>query len=421
MSSFEYWCRLCPAATISTALFILIAGWSVLFRRKWVVEKFAAPPPTSHVYYGALDSYRGFAACLVAFAHMVFWCYPVFYGSKDVSPYLISYGGNKAVPIFVILSGFLIFRSVRKIDAIGSLRDYTRRRFLRIFPLYFATAIAVIAIGQMAPRSMSNVLSELFMLRSLSYPTFVNPPAWSLYVEVCFYIFLPVYVLATGRWVTLASLGAFVVLTLADAPGARELHLWKFFFVGILVSWASDRLSDVTNRYGQREVLALAIAAFGVYLLVYDFKGKDWFSTKIGIVPKDPKGYTLGLALGFGLLVVGSLSSRLISTIVAIWPLRFLGTISYSIYLVHPFYLLAAFPPLRFVGVGQPQEFLAPIGVAPAWYGFFVFFPGILLWSSITYLLIERPAQTLGWKKQQPEPRTLPRIVEEPTSFRRAA
>src|SRR5438105_12612367 len=104
MSNLEHWCRVAPAATISTALFVVAAAWLLLFRRKWAAAKFAPPVPSSNVYYGVLDSYRGFAACLVAFAHMVFWCYPVFYGSKDISPYLISYGGNKAVPVFVMLS-----------------------------------------------------------------------------------------------------------------------------------------------------------------------------------------------------------------------------------------------------------------------------------------------------------------------------
>ncbi len=395
MSSLEHWCSVAPVATVSTALFFAVAGWLLLFKRSWVAAKFAPPVPSTHVYFGVLDSYRGFAACLVVLAHMYFWCYPVFHLTKQTSPYLISYGGNKAVPLFVMLSGFLIIRSVRKIQTGNDLKEYTHRRFFRIVPLYLVTAVTAIAVGQMSDPSVSKILSELFMLRSLGYPTFTNPPAWSLYVEVCFYVFLPIFVVFTGRWVIPTSAIAFVVFTFADPSGSRELRLWKFFFAGILVSAACASLGRLNNRYFRREVIALTLVACGVRLLAYDFLDKDWFATDLKLIPKDTNQYSIGLALGFGLLMTGSLYSRLVAAIVGLWPLRVLGTISYSIYLVHPFYFLAAFPCLAFNRIGQLNPGFEPIGVAPWWYGFFVFFPGLLLWSGVSYLLFERPFQQI--------------------------
>lgn len=44
------------------------------------------------------------------------------------------------------------------------------------------------------------------MLRSLSFSEFINPPVWSLYVEVVFYLVLPAFVIAArGRIRTVDS------------------------------------------------------------------------------------------------------------------------------------------------------------------------------------------------------------------------
>jgi peptidoglycan/LPS O-acetylase OafA/YrhL len=418
MSVFQTYCRLAPVATISTLLFVGAVLLALVNRRyrEWVTARLAPALPSTHAYSGALDSYRGIAASLVAIAHMVFWCYPVFWLSLHRLPYLISYGGNKAVPVFVMLSGFLIFRSVRKVASLQDLRDYARRRFLRIFPLYFVTALVGLAVGQVA-LSVPTVLAELFMLRSLSFPTFINPPAWSLYVEVCFYVALPLFVVATGRWVIWASVGAFFVLLLADPVGPRELHLWKFFCVGIVVSHLAELLAHLPKRRILREAVGFALVALGVALLYYDFHGHDWFGD-LGIVAKNSAGYTVGLACGFGLVMLGTLSSEVVSRAAGVWPLRVVGTISYSLFLIHPFYLLANFPQLVFAGVGQAQPFFEAYGMAPWWYGFFLFFPGLLLWSAVSYVVIERRFQMM--RPRQPRLRE-DGPGEEKSETRRAA
>lgn len=393
MTTFEAWCRVCPVATASTAL-VYAAVLAVLVMpalRRRAGALFAPPVPSTRGYSGALDGYRGMAAAMVAFAHFVYWCYPVFWASKDVSPYLISYGGNKAVAVFVMLSGFLIYRSVRRIETAADLREYARRRFLRIYPLYLAAVVAVFAVGQL-PAKPRTVLPEVFMLRALDFPTFGNPVAWSLYVEVCFYVFLPVFVIACGRWVAWTSAGMFVALAVSDPVGPREMYLWKFFFLGILASHLADGLGGLLARRWAREVVGVGLAAGGLWLLYYDLGGKDadWVS-RLTNIPHNQAENTIGLGLGFGLVVVGTMLSAGVSRVAGVAPLRFLGTISYSVFLIHPFYILANFPELVFGKVGGQQPCFAAVGTAPWWYGFFVFGPGLLLWASASYLVFERP------------------------------
>jgi peptidoglycan/LPS O-acetylase OafA/YrhL len=419
MSQFLTYCRMTPVATASTLLFCgtgLLALVSRRFRQ-WVTARLAPPLPSTHAYSGALDSYRGIAAALVALAHMAFWCHPVFRASLMCFPYLISYGGNKAVPVFVMLSGFLIYRSVRKIASLQDLQDYARRRFLRIFPMYLVCALVGLAIGQVV-LSTPTVLSELFMLRSLYFPTFVNPVTWSLYVEVCFYVALPVFVVATGRWTLAASVGAIFVLLFADPVGARELMLWKYFFVGIVVSHASDGLAHWMRWRLLREAVGIALFAAGAVLLYLDFHEHDWFGN-LAITARNPMPYTIGLACGFALVMLGTLSSRAVSGVAGVWPLRVVGTISYSLFLIHPFYFLANFPRMIFARVALPQAAFKSFPMAPWWYGFFLFFPGLLLWSAVSYIVFERPFQMM--RPQRARSREEGVKMEEAVSPRRAA
>jgi peptidoglycan/LPS O-acetylase OafA/YrhL len=423
MSVFQTYCRLTPVATLSTLLFygaVLVALFSRRYRA-WMTARLAPALPSNHAYSGALDSYRGIAAAVVAFAHMGYFCYPLFWASVLRFPYLIAKGGNKAVPVFVMLSGFLIYRSVRKVASLQDLQDYARRRFLRIFPLYVVTALAALAVGQVA-LTVPTVLAELLMLRSLSFPTFINPVTWSLYVEVCFYVALPVFVVATGRWVLWASVGAFFALLFADPAGPREMDLWKYFFVGIVVSHLTDWLAARPRPRLLREALGVALFAAGAVLLYYDFHEHDWFGN-LGLLTENPSGYgevgTVGLACGFGLVMVGTLTSQAVSRIAGVWPLRVVGTISYSLFLIHPFYLLVNFPQLMLVGGVHPQPSFAPLGVAPWWYGFFLFFPGMLLWAAASYIAIERPFQMM--RPQRAKPRQEGAAQEVFTVARRAA
>jgi peptidoglycan/LPS O-acetylase OafA/YrhL len=78
-----------------------------------------------------------------------------------------------------------------------STTKYLRRRFFRIYPLY---AVAVVASFLAAPlyggenATWLNAILHLFMLHGLWVQTVIDPnsPLWTMPVDVCFYIALPV-------------------------------------------------------------------------------------------------------------------------------------------------------------------------------------------------------------------------------------
>ena len=154
-----------------------------------------------------------------------------------------------------MLSGLLLFRSVRNVKTLKDLQHYFTRRFLRIYPLYALTAVLAIFCASKALSSF-HVLSELFMLRTLGFPSFNNPPAWSLYVEVCFHIFLPAFVITSGRWAHWMASLCFVILLFADVfRFARDAPLGNTFLPGIMVSPVIDWMTKAIEKGLKREVL----------------------------------------------------------------------------------------------------------------------------------------------------------------------
>lgn len=89
------------------------------------------PLPSTKQHLMPLDSFRGFAALWVAVLHCVIYA-NVFTSVGGGLPFVLL--GHYGVQIFVVLSGMLIYRSLRNLETIEHLRSYFVRRFLRVYP-----------------------------------------------------------------------------------------------------------------------------------------------------------------------------------------------------------------------------------------------------------------------------------------------
>lgn len=387
------WLKFSSVATASAAtfyLFLLALMIPAVRARAGLI--LSLPYPSTKQEIAALDAYRGGAASLVTMAHIWVFPQPIFNATQQQWWHFLAVAGNKAVPIFVMLSGFLIFRAVKNIRTMDDMGRYVQRRFLRIYPVYLFTLLLGYGVSQ-STFDLPNFLSQVFMVRSINpvYLKFINPPAWSLYVEVLFYAVLPLWVVAFRKRLMTAAAVSFLVLLFVDPLASRELWLWKYFFVGILVS-------EFVDRYGERISERFALFAFlaGCFLLFLDFQvgGSgtffDWFAA-LKIVPKNLAEYSIGLACACSLILIGTLRSPKVAALMSIKPLRVLGAVSYSLFLIHPFFILAVFPKFSFATAGQVQNLIAPVVYAPAWFAPFVMFPGALAWAIICFVLIERP------------------------------
>lgn len=340
------------------------------------------PTPSTHSYLRSLDSFRGFAALWVALFHIWQWTTPAFDGVLRYAKF-IKYG-NKAVPVFVILSGFFIYRSLKKAIDLEDLRRYAIRRILRIFPLYFFTVVVAFIFVRflIAGPFLQRFIAEIFMLRSLGYHSFVTPAAWSLYVEMVFYFMAPIFVIATRKRPLFWVIFWLAIFIFGDFGAPKEFLLWKYFFFGMLIC-------EMYNMYGKKikEFFSLLIFIFGLGLLLVDFK-YDWFNAYVapsGSVP----GFTVGLGIAMSLIIFSAITSKYLSRVFSLWPLHFLGVISYSVFLWHSFIIVAAFP-ITFDGVSSPL-LLNSIPKIPALVMPLIILPALLFWSTLSFLLIERP------------------------------
>jgi len=381
-----------PIATLSSAaLYLFLLALAIPETRRIVAPWFSHPIPPHQQYLRGFDTLRGLAAAFVALGHCWWMTYPVFASTQLVVP-VLAYA-SKGVPIFAALSGFLIYRSVVSISSLARLREYAIRRMFRIYPIYLLGVLLCLLTGQyLEPQGFRLLTSDLFMFSAISWPDgFANPPTWSLYIEVIFYALLPMVVVLVGQKRMLAgSIIALVAMIMADSQ-SRIFSLWKYFLVGIIASELAPRLKA-------REALILLL--FGLAVLVFDLGWPDIDpAAKLGLGVIHPEGQTIELALACGFILVALPTLPKVGAALNVLPLRILGIISYSVYITQFFYIRANFPEvelLKQAGTQQMYQHFLTVSPLPAWYMPFLFFPGLLFWGAVSFLLIESPGMRFG-------------------------
>jgi peptidoglycan/LPS O-acetylase OafA/YrhL len=161
------------------------------------------------------------------------------------------------VPFFFLLSGFLLYRPFVAARVLGArdtrIRDYARRRFLRVMPAYWLALTVLTIFPGLYGAFTGNWWVYYGLLQN--YPVYEVSggcaedvfqcgiaPAWTLAMEVAFYIVLPFFALGVAwlvsrlprrRWLTveIAVLGFFaaVSVVIQSVHSDSDLYQWLFF------------------------------------------------------------------------------------------------------------------------------------------------------------------------------------------------
>lgn len=286
-------------------------------------------------------------------------------------------GGFVGVDVFFVISGYLITKIlIADIDRDRfSILTFYERRIRRIFPALFVVFLfSTIAAANLLlwdefneyARSLffsTFFLANYYFMGDTGYfagPAETKPllHMWSLAVEEQFYIFFPFILLVCAKlarsWLVPAMVGLFITslagnlaLTEFSADTAfynTPTRAWELLAGSILAVYAPSKSPPVWFTNG---VSAIGLAA--ILFAVFAFDGGTTFPGAAALVP----------VLGTAAILYGtSHSSGLVARILSVAPMRFIGLISYSMYLWHwpiivfyRFWRMEELSPLETVGV----------------------------------------------------------------------
>lgn len=384
--------------------------------RRTFVALFSPATPVSQSLIKPLDALRGFAALGIACFHTWVWLRPYYDSVGESLPFIKQ--AYKSVPVFVVLSGFLIYRSIRNLERLEDLRYYVKRRILRIYPLYIASVLVYFALADVRPAPASwfqRILPEIFMMKVFGYSTYIYPSYWSLYIEELFYIAAPLWVVMTRGFPLLSAYVGFALFSLVGSAVSDDLAIMKYFFVGMIVCELLE--TKEIKRISQKDT---AVLGSGVALLVAEGLYGDLFGLYIaavakrfgvtlifdrGVNPADIYNhyYSITLGVAIALVMLGAIQSRAASRILSFFPFRFLGAISFSVFIWNGVIVLNGtnlYFNTMFPMVSQNDTAFPAIlrGGPVSFFG--VYLACFMFYGSVSYLLIERPFLLMRRKRQ---------------------
>lgn len=361
----------------------------------WLTEKFELARGGSAHNVRPMEGLRGFAVLLVFLVHYASLVEP--WIAEDASLYALVTGlhsvGNAGVDLFFVLSGHLIYGSL--LSRYQPFLPFMARRIERIYPAFTAVFLLYLALSVVFPAENkipapplagAVYLLENFLLLPGLFPIqAMITVAWSLSYEMLYYLAIPLLIAAlklrdrSPRWRITFFLALTIVLTAYTALNAGPIRLIMF-------------ISGIALYEALKHTSLRAPSSVGLIALIVGLSGM--------LLPvSDPAGTTLKICILFVAFFILCLAcfrtpQAWLPAAFSWTPLRWLGNMSYSYYLLHGLTLKGSFLALSML--------LPPTGQQSAL--FWALLPPMLaltlIPSALLFLLIERPI-SLAPRKQR--------------------
>ena len=327
-----------------------------------------------------MEGLRGFAVFLVFLQHFSTQMIALGKGSTIGVRPMANYG-NYGVELFFVLSGFLIYGTLIKGRVTGP--QFMRRRMQRIYPAFFVAFLITImarSVGapqDVLPGSLSvkvMTLGENLVFLPGLFPIHpIMTVAWSLSYEMFFYLAIAAAVFGLSLPVRSRDrrlkllyvlIGGFCAVAAYD-PAAVPIRMLPFF-AGMLLAEEIGKIGKPAQAWGGLLGLVLAFLVTSVF------------------IPMPPILRETLHTVVFFCLVSACLDETNVAAKLFSWtPLRWLGNISYSYYLVHAIAVVSIARIFK-----DEIAFASPLTV---WLLAIPFFLASLIPALGLFLLVERP------------------------------
>lgn len=299
--------------------------------------------PVAKNRYEFADGLRGLAALWVVFYHLYHGNHVELlteYIGKGLSTIIFEYG-NLGVPVFFVLSGFVMAVTTNH-KVMGTIQsaNFMLRRLIRLSPPYYfgilvSLILIYVKIHTVEPNiqfpDTTTIVAHLLYLQGFFQRPPINIVYWTLCYEIQFYLVFSIIIYLASRFASF-TIQHHVVLIVATLPGLLWLtfaeyapdwqayasqHLlfiyyWYAFSAGALVGWLINKPEAAIFRN-------YTVLFFSWLLVIGVFK-HDLFALTAG---------TAAIALQIALY------KNKMNSWLNYRPIQILGLISYSLYLIH--------------------------------------------------------------------------------------
>lgn len=309
---------------------------------------------SSKVYFKGLHGLRFICAILVVIYH----CNDALTQIDNSlrSDYYFLQKGKKAVDYFFILSGFLItYLALNEIHSEGklNLKKFFIKRATRILPLYYlAIGLGILIFGYLYPKIQGSLILDfslqeglikyMFFLPNLMSSEYVDVgplrSLWSIGVEEQFYLFFPILILGynqSSTSVNRISLALIVSLVIYSTVYYKviptDMVIYKliikytrfhFILIGCLAGSCLFKYDKPITSLLRRQPLFNSTALILFALLIFS--------------PNELDSHNLIGGLLFTALILSMATDNSMINLDNKY-LTYLGTISYGIYIYHPY------------------------------------------------------------------------------------
>jgi peptidoglycan/LPS O-acetylase OafA/YrhL len=347
---------------------------------KEIFKNLFFPSDNKKEHFKSLDGLRGVAVLLVLLSHS---SHEKLFFHEFVN---FEKFGKVGVYLFFVLSAYLLDRQIAlafltKKASKKYWKNYFLRRFLRIYPLFF---IALMIYGLLNLIGFPTVINQILDIPAHMLLLRGESIFWSIPVEFKYYFISPLIMWFCHKylnWDKLKTLLCFSVIIFVTIiieyifhlPLVSTFRYFPIFMIGTFLS-IYEILYGKKQLTSTKPIIFTIIDIVSVFLIIISVP--FYFEKLFGFhMDFHSSIFYLPFAILWGLILVSAKYGKgIIQKILEFKLLRFIGTISFSMYLFHMIFL----------------DFVIKLGI-PQNSKIYLFFLLSIIFSSFSFLFIERP------------------------------